>query len=191
MAASTAVPSLNGGWARRPGWGRQYGATYIKKYKGEIEQLFNAGAANSSVKMNPTMMLDNLRQKYPGRFSLPGENEIRTPIGTLFSRGKKQRAAAPQEEDGGGGDGEQDGELDGDGAPGPRKRGRKSRLPAEVVDLLAELLEEDEDTKPVAALAAFKERLPNLIVADDKVKAKFSSMKSKLTSKAKRQETDD
>jgi hypothetical protein len=29
--------------------------------------------------MNPAMMLDELRNKYPGRYSLPGENEILGP----------------------------------------------------------------------------------------------------------------
>ncbi len=176
-AATTPVPPLNGGWARRPGWGKQYGATYIKQYKGEIEKLFNQGAANSSVKMNPTMMLDVLRRKYPGRFSLPGENEIRTLIGTLFSRGKKQRAAAPQEEDGGGGDGEQDGELDGDGAPGPRKRGRKSKLPAEYLTYLGQLLAEDGAMMPKVALRKLKEQFNPLTVEDKQVTTKFSAMK--------------
>ena len=119
---------------------------------------------------------------------MPGENEIRTLIGTLFSRGKKQRAAAPQEEDGGGGDGEQDGELDGDGAPGPRKRGRKSKLPADYLAYLGQLLDGDRAMLPKVALRKLKEHFTDpLIVEDRQVTTKFSAMKQA----ARKMEIDD
>ncbi len=189
-AANTAVNPLKSGWARRPGWGKQYGEAYIKQYKQDIDSFFNLGAANSSVKMNPDMMLDELRNKYPGRYSLPGENEIRTLIGTLFSQGKKQRAAPAQEEDGGG---QHDG-AGGDGAPGPRKRGRSTKFPPEYREFFDTLLDESPNTRPADALIMLKERFAAegaLTIDDIKAKTKFSCMKNQLTSKAKRQKTDD
>lgn len=48
----TGLP-LKRGWARRPGWGKQYGAAYVKQYSKAIEDLFNKGAKHSSIKMNP------------------------------------------------------------------------------------------------------------------------------------------
>lgn len=52
------------------------------------------------------------------------------------------------------------------------------------------LLDEDDAMKPATALAKLKEQFHDLTVEDDKVKTKFSSMKTKLTSKAKRQADD-
>jgi hypothetical protein len=165
LAANTAVKALKGGWARRPGWGKAYGEAYIKHYQLDIKRFFNSGAANSSVKMNPAMMLDELRKRYPGRYSLPGENEIRTLIGTLFSQDKKQRGAPAQEEDGRGGGGEHDG-AGGDGAPGPRKRGRKTKLPLDYQTFFDALLEECPATKPADALSKLKVRFPGELVDD-------------------------
>lgn len=84
---------------------------------------------------------------------------------------------APQEEDGGGGDGEQDGELDGDGAPSPRKRGRKSKLPAEYRTYLGQLLADDGAMMPKVALRKLKERFNPLTVEDKQVTTKFGAMK--------------
>lgn len=84
--------------------------------------------------------------------------------------------------------------MDGDGGDDEqlsRKRGRKSAFPAKYVKYLEGLLDEDDAMmKPATALAKLKEQFHDLTVEDDRVKTKFGSMKTKLTSKAKRQADD-
>ena len=68
------------GWARRPSHGEQYGVTYIGRYAAEIMEMFQRGVAESTNKMSPAAMLEMLERRFPGRYSLPGENEIRVLI---------------------------------------------------------------------------------------------------------------
>lgn len=77
-------------WARRPPHGKRYGASYIALYKDDIVELFDRGEDDISLKMNPSQMLDALRRKYPKRFTLPGENEIKTFISSLVQKRKTQ-----------------------------------------------------------------------------------------------------
>ena len=49
--------------------------------------MFDRGACVSTDKMSPCAMLESLQLLYPGQYTLPGENEIRTEI-RLFGRKK-------------------------------------------------------------------------------------------------------
>ena len=69
-----------------------YGRTYIAKYRKDIEEYFNEGVDSATEKRSPVIMLEKLKGKYPGRYSLPGENEIRVEISSLMA--KKRSAAA-------------------------------------------------------------------------------------------------
>ncbi|KAG2945637.1 hypothetical protein PC116_g10486 [Phytophthora cactorum] len=88
--ATTDIPSLKQGWARRPPWGKMYGACYINRYEEEVAELFRQGEENSSCKFGPAHMLEVLIEKHPTKYDLPSENEIRSEISKL-TRSRKKR----------------------------------------------------------------------------------------------------
>ena len=45
--------------------------------------MFDRGVQTETEKMSTAIMLETLRERYPNRYSLPGENEIRTEISHL------------------------------------------------------------------------------------------------------------
>ena len=77
------------GWARRPQRGKMYGKKYLKKYKSEIREWFLEGAKDSTKKMGPGIMLEQLRRKYPGTYRLPSFVELQSYIGQLFKLQKE------------------------------------------------------------------------------------------------------
>lgn len=68
------------GWAVRPQKGSMYGAKYIGPFRAEIQELFCRGKVSSAERKGPGGMLEVLRLRYPDRFDLPSENEIRQEI---------------------------------------------------------------------------------------------------------------
>ena len=68
--------------------GKLYGQTYIGMYEDDIKVMFESGEAISSKKMNASKMREQLMLKYPNRFSLPGEIEIKKTISALSQRKK-------------------------------------------------------------------------------------------------------
>lgn len=77
------------GWARRRQHGKQYGTAFIAKYDERIREFFARGEEDTSAKMQPGDMLDQLRIDFPGCYSLPGENEIRILVSTLMQEKKE------------------------------------------------------------------------------------------------------
>ena len=57
-------------------------------YRGEIREMFAMGSRVSTDKLGPAAMLEKLKSMYPGRYSLPGENEIRQEITRIFGNQK-------------------------------------------------------------------------------------------------------
>ena len=84
------VPSKCPGWARRPKHGNQYGANHLSEFKKEIEELFDTGRITNEKKLSPQTMLEHIRNKYPHRYTLPGETEIRQEISSLFYETEKE-----------------------------------------------------------------------------------------------------
>jgi len=78
------------GWAKRKAHGELYGVRYIHQYEEELTKMFEIGVRNSANKMSAGKMRENLMNKYPGRFSIPGETDIKQFIGKLSQKGKKQ-----------------------------------------------------------------------------------------------------
>ena len=64
-------------WAHCQGHGKLYDKIYFEKYQNDIKQMFEIGEANSSEKMDASKMREQLMLKYPNKFSLPGEIEIK------------------------------------------------------------------------------------------------------------------
>ena len=76
-AADYRIPPFENGWAKCRGHGKSYGVSYIEQYEEDLNKMFEAGIQNSSSKMSAGKMRDNLMNIYPGRFSIPGETQIK------------------------------------------------------------------------------------------------------------------
>eukprot|EP00049_Salpingoeca_infusionum_P016223 m.329378 g.329378 ORF g.329378 m.329378 type:complete len:600 (+) comp16036_c0_seq29:1865-3664(+) len=83
------------GWARRPKTGETYGAKYMEAYRQDVEALFQIGVNDTSNKISPSAMLEALREKYPGRYSLPGESDITSVISSLLQKQKRVSSRPP------------------------------------------------------------------------------------------------
>ncbi len=70
-----------------------YMIKHIEKYLDDIKQMFQYGEVSSSNKMNASKMHEQLMLKYPNRFSLPGEIEIKKTIGAFA---QKQQGTSPK-----------------------------------------------------------------------------------------------
>ena len=76
------------GWARRPPHGTMYGNSYIDTYKDDLTEIFDIGTKQTNLKMAPGKMHDLLVSKYPCRFDIPSETEIKTFINLMFQNAK-------------------------------------------------------------------------------------------------------
>ena len=79
------------GWALRGKRGDLYGYSYVKDYTEDLQQMFQKGVENSSNKMNAGQMREALKIKYPWKFSIPGETEIKSHIGAQFQKSKYKK----------------------------------------------------------------------------------------------------
>lgn len=75
--------AFNSGWVVRPKRGSLYGKRYIESFRDDIKSLFMEGERSAASKMGPGRMLEMLRIKYPERYDLPTENEVRQEITKL------------------------------------------------------------------------------------------------------------
>ena len=48
--------------------------------------MFDRGVQTETEKMSPAIMLETLQERYPDRYSLPGEKEIKTEISSLLQK---------------------------------------------------------------------------------------------------------
>lgn len=62
------------GWAIRPADGHCYGKKYIKNFMDDVLEMFEEGG------MGPGRMRERLMNKYPDRFDIPSEAELRQAI---------------------------------------------------------------------------------------------------------------
>ena len=172
------------GWAIRPPFGKQYGVTYIELYRNEVKELFFRGMSESSNKLSAAMMRDELKRLHPGRYSIPGENEIRTEISKLFAATKRTPT---------------------DGQITTGRRGRRTALVEPYKSQLEALFHEqfstasersngdlgaalkDGSLKPKAMLQAFKARYSSdqgqpstSLPSDDVILRKISVLKSNI-----------
>ena len=166
-------------WARRQGHGKLYGQTYIGKYEDDIKEMFEHGEAISSNKMNASKMREQLMLKYPDRFSLPGEIEIKKTISALAQKKKV----------------------------GPNKGGTRKRRQCDIPEWeknLKELVKQRWEESPKDLFQAFKSiignnqsrwpsDIPTIINEDNtvsinvkKIKANISSAKQEIKKVGKR-----
>jgi len=163
------------GWAQRQGNSELYGATYIEDFKDDLLQMFEKGQNNSGAKMNPGKMREQLVQKYPLKFAIPGETEIKMFIGAQIQKGKYKRKTTSSTT-----------------AVASRRNTNKdawvvllenivkadpARQPRHIVDLYLSMIGEDKNNWP--------EHIPitndaNNEIDKAKIKAKISQIKTKL-----------
>ena len=64
------------GWARRPYRGEMYWRKYIRRYMRILYGWFKEGSDNSEMKQGPSIMVENLRKRYPNTYTLPSFTEV-------------------------------------------------------------------------------------------------------------------
>lgn len=142
--AAWSRPGLRQGWARRPPNGKMYGVKYINRYADEVRELFHQGENNKSEKLGPARMLEELRARYPRRYDLPSENEIRAEIGRLMGLSRKRKIDAVVATD-----------ADEENGDDVRVRKRSGRMEDEFAAFLGRLVTEDVLILPHVGLAKF------------------------------------
>ncbi|KAF1313432.1 hypothetical protein FI667_g17364, partial [Globisporangium splendens] len=153
--------AFNSGWAARPKRGSLYGKPYIESFCDDIKSLFMEGERSAASKMGPGRMLEMLRINYPGRYDLPTENEIRQEITKLKIQASQRLLEG----------GESTAFDVPSGADGCQAA-------------LSRFVEEDPTIKPRAALARFRDEVPNSRLTDTQIKTEVSYFKSRVKAKA-------
>ena len=82
------IKPFENGWAKRNSHGRTYGVSYLHLYESDLMEMYQIGVTNNSSKMSAGKMRENLLNMYPGRFSIPGETEIKQFIGKVTQTNK-------------------------------------------------------------------------------------------------------
>ena len=152
--------SFGTGWARRPKNGQMYGKKYIERYRDEIIRMFQRGAEDSSEKCSAPIMWEHLVMKFPDRYDIPSEQEIRQEIGRLYKLKKDNRDLQLSR---------------------PGRRGRKG-MDEKYERILLKFLEENPNLKPRKGYQMFLNHFedPNVegFPTEKQVKSKISSLKS-------------
>ncbi|KNC83264.1 hypothetical protein SARC_04480 [Sphaeroforma arctica JP610] len=184
------------GWAPRRPHGKQYGTTFIAKFDPDIRAYFERGEADSARKMQPGVMLDQLR--HPGCCSLTGENEIRVLISTLMQEKKAAETRRKAEEK------RQAGEVRrvstavacGEGptiqsTAVPTQRARIVKFPAAYIPFIVDTVTANREVKYDMVYDSLQQRyerdglFPVDFPSFDQVKKKVSYQKTKLKSQDK------
>jgi hypothetical protein len=164
-ATFTGVKPKERGWGRRAPRGTAYGTNYIANYKGDIKEFFEIGRADSTKQMNSSVMLEELMRRYPGRYTLPGEIDIRREINSLFQSQKKEEAKAKR-----------DGRY--------KATTERYAMPSKYVDEIKAQLILDPNVKPAQVLSHLRNQfasngaLTEDFPPDEKIKQKVSSLKT-------------
>ena len=159
------------GWAQRSRVnGTLYGKKNINMYREDIKEMFMRGKRDSEKKMNPAIMLENLKHKYTNLFSLPSETEIRTEISALLYKGKTSDINKDDDND----------------EPVRRRKQKESWLP-----YLSDIVEHNLSLSNKEILELFKEYIltnPDLFQIEpdmEVAKKKLPPIKAKYRKKAK------
>jgi hypothetical protein len=150
------------GWAIRLKKGEMYGAKYVTIFRDEIRDMFSRGEYNKAYKIGPGRILKSLRARYPDRFDLPTENEIRQEISKLKHRVNPHTLALAEASK----------FLD-----GAQDISSSANEPSRFWE---SLLSEYLHIKPNDALVRFRAAFANSTLTDKQVKAKLNNLKTKL-----------
>ena len=169
------IKSFENGWAKRNSHGSTYGVSYLYLYESDLMDMYQKGVRNDSSKMSAGKMRENLLNMYAGKFSIPGETEIKQFIGKVTQANK---AKDPLKE--------------------KSTRGRKAgNAKKSWYSSLDELIHENPSEKPENIFRLLIDKLGNNlpddlpITADNepdkkKIKSTIARFKTKLKKDAKR-----
>ena len=136
-----------------------YGKKYIDRYRAEITDMFEKGVLNSSGKNSAPTIWEQLIMKYPDRYDIPSEQEIRQEIGRLLSLQEK------------GGDFRN---------AKPGRRGRKG-MDERYATILKEIVTKDPEVKPKKGYELFLQMLEGAEdgshITEKQVRGEISSLK--------------
>lgn len=143
-----------------------YGAKYSSRFADDLEQMFRRGETKNSLKTSAGAMRDELLKKYPGRYGIPSEFEIKQEIQKILAPRKRSAMNALT------------------GKAGEEElppRAKRARLNPEYVGFLDGLLSDNPSLKPAEGLRMFRPRYPDVAdITDSQLfKVKLSSMKRK------------
>ena len=177
-AADYKIEPFESGWAKRKGHGKSYGVSYITHYEDDLKRMFQVGMKNSANKMNAGKMRDNLINLYPGRFSIPGETQIKQFIGKLAQQEKDKDKQKNKKRSG---------------------RGRKAGgIKSSWHPILVQIVEDNPKEKPEVIYNSFINMFSNDNLPDDlpltpedepdkeKIKSTIARFKTNIRKKEKR-----
>lgn len=169
-------PLVHAGSARRSAHTNLYGAKYLTAFTADIGEILTSGQVTRWGKQAPARVLEELQYKYPNRYDLPGEHDIRAEMGRRYNpvvrvpppkKQRQQLTTAPT----------QPVASNNEERTGIKRR---SKLAVEYSVFLEALVAGMPSIKPLEALEAFRDKFPNASdTPDDKVKAKVSNLKTK------------
>ena len=87
------------GWGRQPSRGESYGATYVGKFHGEIERLYNQGKVNKDMRASSAQIAEFLRLQHPTKFCLPGPWAVQQVFAKLGQQKPTTRRHSKMPED--------------------------------------------------------------------------------------------
>lgn len=157
-------------WATRPRRGLAHGRNFVHPFVPVITEWFFRGEHDKGKKMSPAMMVDELQRTHPRRYDLPSAHHVQTVIAGLIRRRTAPSATVGQSS----------------ASRGPSaSRGRPSRIGAQFVAVLEELLAEDATIMPRTIRARVIHKMygpggsvPDEFPAEATLRAKFSTLKS-------------
>lgn len=79
---------LAGGWGNRPVQGETLGAYTVAIYQDKLMDWFEDGNKEGGRKMSSSRMIERFKQLYPGRYDIPGEQNVIRYIISLVRRSK-------------------------------------------------------------------------------------------------------
>lgn len=80
------LPDRKSGWAKGPKVGERYGASYVERFRAELQGWFNEGRLDKGKKISSAIMVERLKAKYPARLDLPTEDGVKKFISSAFQR---------------------------------------------------------------------------------------------------------
>ena len=162
LSRTTSLPARPQGWGRRPRHGETMGARYLPEFVQDVTAFFNRGACKSSLKMGPAQMREELKRKYPSRFSIPSRAELRTCISALFMKAKN---SSPR--------------MVGTNRQISGRRGRRSLLPDAVRNFVTRLIEANPGMKATEPLKRVRAQFPDLPpeATDSRIKNRIANAK--------------
>ncbi len=171
------------GWGRRPLSGNLYGPNWLDDEKRKmIKRMYQKGEKDKHAKMRPEEMREEIKRDFPGMFSIPTAETIKSYINSLNNAKKKKDDGNNDEVDTGG---EAVDVANNDGV-----------VPRKIVDRIKIRLSEDMTLAPRKLIVELQKEfavngnLPHDWPDKKKLSAKISTVKSTMKKKTQTNDLD-